>query len=168
MKDRTEENLRGLFGQFMDSEQANAAMEDIEHGEELLRRWPAPEPTKELLMEINGLISSRLAQRGRRHIRWFASRVAGIAAAVVIIASVWTAFHHEQRVVADPLGVPTAIWESDNIAADDLNLASFRAEVERIEGELKSLLLDEGSSSDSIIYEAELELRDIQGEFWKG
>ncbi|MHC4742736.1 MAG: hypothetical protein ACYS8Z_12530 [Planctomycetota bacterium] len=167
MKDRNEENLRDLFAQFMDSEQANAAAEDIERGEELLAQWPAPEPSSELLSEIKVRMASRLANSGRRHIRWIASRVAGIAAAVVVVASVWTGFNKE---VAPPVeaGLPTAIWESDNIAADDLNLASFKAEVERIEDELKSLLLEEGSSGESIINEAEFELRDIQGEFWKG
>ena len=55
---------------------------------------------------------------------------------------------------AEPL-ISTAIWESDNIAADDLNLASFTAEVERIEGELKSLLSDEDGSDESLLNEAE-------------
>jgi hypothetical protein len=170
MKDRNEENLRDLFARFVDSEQANEAADDIERGEELLRRWAAPEPSNELLAQIKGQMAGRVVRSGRRHVRWFASRAAGIAAAFVIIASVWTGLNREGGPGVASAGslIPTAIWESDNLAADDLNLASFTAEVERIESELKSLLLDEGSSGESVLNEAEIELMDIQGEFWKG
>ena len=121
-------------------------------------------------MEIKVKMARRLVQRGRRHVRWFASRAAGIAAAFVIFASVWTGLNRDSGPgVADAASlIPTAIWESNNIAVDDLNLALFRAEVERIEGELKSLLLDEGSNDESILREAEIELMDIESEFWKG
>jgi len=169
MKDRNEENLRDLLARFMDSEQANEAAEDIEFGEELLRRWPAPEPSEELLSDIKVNMTRRLAHRSRRHVRWFASRAAGIAAAFVIFAGVWTGINKETVPPAKAASlIPTAIWESDNIAIDDLNLALFRAEVERIEGELKSLLLDEGSNEESTLREAEIELMDIESEFWKG
>ena len=70
-------------------------------------------------------------------------------------------------VVASSL-IPTAIWESDDISADDLRLATFTAEVERIENELRSLLLDENGSDESVLDEAEIELIDLEGEFWKG
>jgi len=157
-----------LFERFGDSRQAREAVDDIEQGEELLRRWPAPEPSEELLARIKTEMAGRFVRSGRRHVRWFASRAAGIAAAFVIIASVWTGLNREPGVAKAGSLIPTAIWESDNIAVDDLRLASFTAEVERIENELKSLLLDENAGDQSVIDEAELELIDIQGEFWKG
>jgi len=170
MKDRNEENLRDLFEQFFDSEQAADAADDIERGEEVLRRWPAPEPSGEVLAQIKSEMAGRLVRSGRRHVRWFASRAAGIAAAFVIIASVWTGLQRDGGPGVASAGslIPSAIWESNNIAADDLRLAAFTAEVERIENELRSLLLDEGGSDQSILDEAELELINIQGEFWKG
>lgn len=170
MNDRNEENLRDLFERFVDSEQAREAVADIERGEDVLRQWPAPEPRVELLAEIKSEMAGRLVRSGRRHVRWFASRVAGIAAAFVIIASVWTGLHKSGGpgvVVASSL-IPTAIWESDDISADDLRLATFTAEVERIENELRSLLLDENGSDESVLDEAEIELIDLEGEFWKG
>lgn len=168
MNDRNEEKLRDLFERFGDSRQARQAVDDIERGEELLRRWPAPEPSEELLAQIKTEMAGRLVRSGRRHVRWFASRAAGIAAAFVIIASVWTALQKDGPGDAYAGRIPTAIWESDNIAVDDLRLASFTAEVERIENELKSLLLDESGSDKSVLDEAEIELMDLQGEFWKG
>lgn len=170
MNERTEENLRDLFKQFLDSEQAEDAVEDIERGEELLRRWPAPGPSGELLAQIKGEMAGRLVRRGRRHVRWFASRAAAIAAAFVIVASVWTGLHRTSGpgvAIAGSL-IPSAIWESDNIAVDDLRLATFTAEVERIENELRSLGLDEDGSDKSVLDEAEMELMDLKGEFWKG
>jgi len=170
MNDRNEENLRDLFERFVDSEHAGEAVDDIERGEDVLRRWPAPEPSGELLAQIKSDIAGRLVRSGRRHVRWFASRVAAIAAAFVIIASVWTGLQKDGVTGVASAGslIPTAIWESDNIAVDDLRLATFTAEVEWIENELKSLLLDESGSDKSVLDEAEIELMDLQGEFWKG
>ncbi len=170
MNERNEENLRDLFARFVDSERAEDAVDDIERGEDVLRRWPAPEPSVELLAQIKSEMGGRLVRSGRRHVRWFASRAAAIAAAFVIIASVWTGLQKDSVTSVASAGslIPSAIWESDNIAVDDLRLATFTAEVERIENELQSLLLDEGGNDQSAIDEAELELIDIQGEFWKG
>lgn len=159
-----------MFERFVDSEQAADAVDDIERGEEILHQWPAPEPSGELLAQIKSQIAQRLAHRGRRHVRWFASRAAAIAAAFVIAASVWTALHRDagSGVARAASLIPAALWESNNIAADDLRLATLTAEVERIENELRSLLLDESASDESAIDDAEIELMDIQGEFWKG
>lgn len=171
MSGRNQENLRELFERFVDPEQAADAANDIERGDELLHQWPAPEPSGELLAQIKGQIARRLAHRGRRHVRWFASRAAAVAAAFVIAASVWTAVHRDAGTGATARAasfIPASLWESTNIAADDLRLATLTAEVERIENDFKSLLLDESGGDESVIEDAEMELMDIQGEFWKG
>ena len=159
-----------MFERFVDSEQAERAVEDIKRGEEILHQWPAPEPSGELVAQIKSQIGRRLVHRGRRHVRWFASRAAAIAAAFVIIGSVWTGLHRDggPGVARAASLIPAALWESNNIAADDLRLATLTAEVERIENEMKSLLLGEGASDESAIDDAEIELMNIQGEFWKG
>ena len=133
-----------MFERFLDSEQAEDAIDDIRRGEEILRQWPAPAPSNELLSRIKSEMAGRLIRSGRRHIRWFASRAAGIAAAFVIIASVWTGLHRPGGPgVANAASlIPTAIWESNDIAADDLRLATFTAELECIENEMKALLAD--------------------------
>jgi hypothetical protein len=170
MSGKNQENLRDLFERFVDSEQAERAVEDIKRGEEILHQWPAPKPSGELLAQIKSQIGRRLVHRGRRHVRWFASRAAAIAAAFVIIGSVWTGLHRDggPGVARAASLIPAALWESNNIAADDLRLATLTAEVERIENEMKSLLLGEGASDESAIDDAEIELMNIQGEFWKG
>ena len=173
MNDRNGENLRELFERFVDSEQGKEAVDDIERGEEILRQWPAPGPSGELLRRIKSEMAGTLARSGKRHVRWFASRAAVAAAVVIIAAGVWTAMQPRESVPGPVIPItssiiPTAIWESDNIAIDDLHLASFGAEIERIESEFRGLLLGEGSGSEPVIEEAEFEIMDIEGEFWKG
>lgn len=66
--------------------------------------------------------------------------------------------------------IPTAIWESDDIAADDADLVIFTTEIEQIEDELPALQLGEDDSNeDSAITELEMELIEINNsDFWKG
>ncbi len=169
MDRRNGENLRELFERFVDARQAKEAAEDIERGEQILRQWPAPEPRAELLALIKTEMGARLAHRRSRHLRWFASRAAGIAAAIVIAAGVWTGVNRDAGpgVMVASL-IPTAIWESENIVLDDLQLTLLSAEVERIESEVRDLQQNESRSSESAVDEVEMELLEIEGEFWKG
>ena len=64
--------------------------------------------------------------------------------------------------------VPTAIWESDNIATDDMVLAFFTAEIEQIEGEVRAFLSGESSNGEAGVDELEMELMEIENDFWKG
>ena len=99
---------------------------------------------------------------------------AGIAAAVVILAIVSVQMFETSNI---PSGngvyraslLPTAIWESDNIAADDADLAVFTAEIEQIEYEIRTLQSgEELNESESSITELEMELEEINSDFWKG
>jgi ferric-dicitrate binding protein FerR (iron transport regulator) len=169
MDRRNGENLRELFERFVDAGQAKEAAEDIERGEQMLRQWPAPEPRAELLALIKAEMGARLAHRRSHRLRWFASRAAGIAAAIVIAASVWTGIDRDAGpgVMVASL-IPTAIWEGENIVLDDLGLASLNADVEGIENEVRALQENGSRSSESAVDEVEMELLEIDGEFWKG
>ena len=98
--------------------------------------------------------------------------VLAVAAAAVIVAGVWIG--RNGRPPTDGSQgytatiIPAELWDSDNVSADDLGLASFTAEVERIENELKSLVTGETPDSGSDIEDLEMEFREIEGEFWKG
>ena len=65
--------------------------------------------------------------------------------------------------------IPAAVWEGDDIAVDDTDLAKYTVEIEQIENELTALQSDEEDlDSDSTITEMEMELMEINSEFWKG
>ena len=174
MERRNEENLKELFEKFLDAEQAEMNVEDIQKAEEILREHPAPEPDAMLIANIKAEIAMRLPAKRAYVFKHIAYKAACAAAAVMFLTAIGlNLFHKGPR---KPNGIqitsiiPTAIWESDDIAAADADLAIFTTEIEQIEDELMSLQLgeDEGNG-DSTITELEMELIEINNsDFWKG
>jgi hypothetical protein len=75
----------------------------------------------------------------------------------------------ESREVATASIIPTAIWESEDIAVDDAELGTFVDEIEELEGDVLALELGEnGGNGYEAIEELEVELEEIEGVFWKG
>jgi hypothetical protein len=65
--------------------------------------------------------------------------------------------------------IPASIWDSDDITADDLDLAYFSSEIGQIEAQMQAL--DAGESeigAGTLVDEFENELMAIQADFWKG
>ena len=116
----------------------------------------------------------RLPARRARLSRRKLYEVAAIAAAIVLATIATFRFldgsgsESGQQVYSASL-IPRAIWESQDLAADDENLAVFKTEIEQIEEEVLALESDEESSeSDSSITELEMELIEAGSDFWKG
>ena len=65
--------------------------------------------------------------------------------------------------------MPAVLWDSDDIVADDLDLAYFSSEIGLIEAQMQALDADEsGVGGSDASDELEMELMAIQTEFWKG
>ena len=172
MENRNQENLGELFGKFFDAEQVESCLKDFQEAERIFRDNPAPEPDDMLIANIKAEIAMRLPARKAELARRRIYRRAVAAAAVVIVAGISaTLFDDSQRgparLAAASL-IPTAIWESDDITADDENLAFFAMEIQQIENEVMALESDgDTSESDSTIAELEMELILISSDFWK-
>ena len=173
MEDRNRENLAELFGKFFDAEQVESYLEDVRETERMLADNPAPAPDDMLLANIKAEIAMRLPVRRAQLARHRTYRRVAVAAALVIVAAISVTLF--DNAAPDPGGlvtaslIPAAIWESDNIAADDESLAFFATEIEQIENEVIALESDrDASESDSTIMEIEMELEDISTDFWKG
>jgi hypothetical protein len=172
MNSKNEENLKDLFEKFMDAEQAEKRVEDIQKAEQILREHPAPEPDDMLIGNIKAEIAMRLPARRAYVFRRKVYKAAAVAAAVVVLAAVSTRLFEKdvvepQRVAYASL-IPTAIWESEDITTDDVDLAIFTAEVEQIEDEVLALQFGEdGSNGERAISELEMELVEIESDFWK-
>jgi hypothetical protein len=172
MDDRNQENLAELLEKFFGAEQAKSCLEDIQKAEQILREHPAPEPDDMLIANIKAEIAMRLPARRARLLRRRIYEAAGVAAAIVVLAALSVQLFRNGggehgRLRAELL--PTAIWESDDIPADDANLAVFSAEIEQIEDEVRTLQSGEDTgNSDSTIAELEMELIAISSDFWKG
>lgn len=173
MEDQTNENIEELFGKFLSDQDARRAAEDIQKAEEILREHPAPEPAGELLADINSKIAEALSAEKAKTRKLTAYRVAAVAAAIIILVAIGVRFFEEgpaetQAPVTITL-IQQAIWESEDISADQAELALLTDELEQIEGEILALRLGEdGGESSREFIELEMELTDIGGDFWKG
>ena len=172
MNGQNEENLKKLFEKFSPAEQAQRAVEDVQKAEQLLRKHPAPEPDDMLIANIKAEIAMRLPLRRADVFRRLAYKVATVAAAVIIVTAISVSLFEKgdrsEKVVYASI-IPRAIWESDNIAADDVDLAILTAEMEQIEDEVLALQWGEnGGDGDTAVTELEMELIEIDSDFWKG
>jgi hypothetical protein len=168
------ENIEELFGQFLSAQQAGQAAEDIDKAEQMLDENPAPAPDEQLLTDIKVQVTRVLIRQSRIAIvRSIAYKAAATAAVVLMLAALSTRlFEKEVPTINNMEFAPEAvdiIWESDDILADDSELAMLRAEIEQINSDLLRLQLAE---TDSLEYsettELESKLLEIEGDFWKG
>jgi hypothetical protein len=173
MDDQNQENLRELFEKFFDTEQAESCVEDIQKAERILRENPAPEPDDMLIANIKAEIALRLqvsrAHRFRRIIYEVVSAAAVILFVTMIGLQLFQKPATESGTVNTASILPTKIWESDNIAVDDEDLAVFTTQVDQIEDEVTTLQSGEDTGNgDSALNELEMELIEINNNFWKG
>lgn len=172
MKGRNEENLKELFEKFVTSEQAEKAVEDIRNGEQILRDNPAPKPGDELIAGIKSEIAISLLHKKENTIRYTLYKVAAVAAIVFVLTAISIKFFEKGEEPGKTMYasiIPTAIWESDDIATDDADLAILTAEVEQVADEILSLRMGgNGGNGQSAITELEIEMMEIESDFWKG
>lgn len=177
MNGQNEENLKELFEKFVTAEEAERAVENIHKGEQILRENPAPQPSDELIAEIKSEIAKGLLQRPTAvfGFRKMAYKVAAVAAAVIILTGIGIKIFEKGAEPYEPEEfeyasiIPTSIWDSDNIATDDMDLAILNAEIEQIESEVLALkLVESEGNGQTALSELEMELEELESDFWKG
>jgi hypothetical protein len=169
MDSQNDGNMKELFERFLSAEQAESGVEDIQKAEQILREHPAPEPDNMLIADIKAEIAMRLPAKKTNVFTKIAYRAAYAAAAIMIISAIsLSLFDNKPGPVQSASIMPTAIWESDDIATDDVDLAIFTIEIEQIEDELLVLQSGEDAGNgDSSLSELEMELVAINNDFWK-
>ena len=174
MDDQNHENLRELLGTFFGAKQIDSYTDDFQQAEQILHEHPAPEPDDMLIADIKAEITMALNRRRVKRFKRWLYEAAGIAAAVAILAIVsLQLFEKPQNQPGNnsytATLLPTAIWESDDIAADDADLAVFTAEIDQIEHEIHTLESGEDiTENETSVTELEMELAEINIDFWKG
>lgn len=169
MKDPARENLTELLRRFMDESAARDAQADVDAAERILEVHPAPTPSRETLATIKDLMIASAARR--RRLRVFRRAVA-VAAAVVL--TVLLGRYSQPPAVSRPgisfaSIIPAAVWDSDDLVADDPDLAYFVSQIGQIESQIHAVEAHETETraTDST-GELELELIAIETEFGKG
>lgn len=165
------ENLKELLERFLDPGQVEGCLDDFRETEGLLRRYPAPEPDDMLIANIKAEIAMRLPVVRVHTFKHRLREMVGIAAAIAVLAVVGVRLSHTpgRQMGYHASLIPTAIWESTDIATDDADLALFTTEIEQIKDEV--LVLESGehpTDNDGTIIELETELAEINSDFWKG
>ncbi len=172
MENRNRENLRELFEKFFDAEQAESCVEDIQKAEQILREHPAPEPDDMLIANIKAEIAMRLQAARAHRFRRIIYGAVGTAAAILLVASVYLQLFQKdapQNGDYHASLISTAMWEGDDVTVDDEDLAVFTAQIEQIENEVRTLQSGEDTGNgDSTLTELEMELIEINSDFWKG
>ena len=173
MNGQNEENLKDLFEKFLDSEQTEQTVEDVRKGEQILREYPAPEPDNALVADIKAKITVSLRRKKTIAFKRVVYKAASIAAAFIILTTISVKLFEKgggepEKLITASI-VSDMIWESDNIASDDVDLATLFAEVEQIERDLLAVQLGENNGNGNRkLVELELELIEINSDFWKG
>ena len=170
MDQHNEENLREFLEKFLDRREAEQAAEDIQKTEQMLAEYPAPQPDDMLLASIKRQMADALPYKKENNFRRVFYKTVSVAAVFILLSviSVLLFNSRTERLTGD-LVMTAAIWESEDISADDANLATLIAETEEIEGEMLALEMDEnGSNGSGSLTELEMELEEINSDFWKG
>lgn len=172
MNGRNEENVKELFERFVDAGQAEEAVQDIRKGEQILREHPASEPDSKLIADIKAEVGKAVLRRKAKVFRRMVYKSAVIAASVIFLAAIGIGLFEKggesERVTAASI-IPAALWESEDLAADDTDLAILAAEIEQMEGDILAVNLGEnGGNGGENLTELEIELIAINSDFWKG
>jgi hypothetical protein len=175
MNGETEENLRDLFAKFLNSEQAEQAVEDIQKGERILRGHTAPEPDGELIANIKAEIAAKLLHKKENAFRRIVYKTMAVAAGFILLSAIGVKLFEKGRSEPERLAsgsiIPKAVWESERLADDNADSATLIAEIEQIESDLLAMQLGEngGNGHEAITeLEMETELIEINSDFWKG
>jgi hypothetical protein len=172
MNGETKENLKDLFEKFLNSEQAKQAAEDIQKGERILRESAAPAPDGELIANIKAEIAASLLHKKENAFRRTIYKTMAVAAGFIIVAIISVKLFETKTVQPEkPVSssiIPKAVWESECLADDSAASATLVAEVEQIESDLLAMRLGENGSNGEAITELEMELTEINSDFWKG
>jgi hypothetical protein len=173
MDNRNEENLEELFEKLVGGEQAKQAVEDIQKGERILRGQPAPEPDGELIANIKDEIAASLQHKKENAFRRIAYKTMAVAAAFILVAVISAKLFEKGKGEPEGLAVvstiPKAVWESERLADDSADSATLIAEVKQIESDLLAMQLGEnGGNGHEAVTELEMELIEINSDFWKG
>jgi hypothetical protein len=168
MRDHAHENLIELLQRFMDEPTAQAAHEDIQAGERFLDAYPALTPDARLIATIKTQMAVA-ALRRHRVVRLIHGSLAAAAAVIVLaLIGLLVPGSGNRPHMSYAAIIPAAIWDSDDITADDLDLAYFSSEIGQIEAQMQALDAGESEIGSGTLDEFENELMALQTDFWKG
>jgi len=148
--------------------EAETAADEVRAADEMMQAYPVPQPRPEIVSGIKLQIGTQLSRRNEVSHPFY--RFVGAAAAVILVALIGFLGRGPQTRpnLSHAALIPTAIWESDDLATDDPDIAYFASEIRQIETQMQSLEAGESENTGAkVLDEVEMELIRINMEFWK-
>jgi len=167
MEDHAHDNLKDLLRQFFNAADAEMADADIRTGERLLGEYPAPMPERETILRIKKQVAATVWRR-RRIAQTLRRSVAVAAVVAFALLGVLSRGPTSRTDMFHAAIIPAAIWDSDNIAAADVDLVYFTGEVRQIESQLQALNAADDEAAGVTVEDLETELIQIETELSKG
>jgi hypothetical protein len=163
-----DENLKELLNKFYAEAEAAKAKEDILRGEQIISDNPSPQPDEKLISEIKSRVSVELAKQDKRGVRTYLRTALAAAAAILIVSGLIVMYNHKTvKPTGGPIISQAGIEDSD-FTADDAELAVLAADIEALEDEILALRLGGNGTERMNADEIEIELLEINEDFWKG
>ncbi|MFA5553958.1 MAG: hypothetical protein WDA68_05285 [Phycisphaerae bacterium] len=164
------ENLEELFGKFLNENDARKAAEDITQGEKLLNEYPAPKPEAALLLSIQARINNKLRQTKKHRSISIGYWSTATAAAVLIIGfiSITLLNRTQHPQITDRPAFAVSLETEDDFLQDDYELLLLAAQLQDIEDEFMAVQSGLNGYYSNIADELEIELLEINSDFWKG
>ncbi len=163
MNANNDQDLEELFAKFVDSEQAEELSAEVIAADQIIDSFDAPEPDAQILSAINTNVARQLNARRSRQMLY---RL-GAAAVFLIIATM--AVKLFQQTPVEQTDVVMETWELVEVTSADAELSTLIAEVEQLEADIMGLqYAEESGSPSSELNELEMELIEIDSDFWKG
>lgn len=164
------ENLKELISNFFGSAQGSQIKRDIELGDEIFRRYPAPRPREKALGTVRNRIAVELARKKRTSAVFLTFvKISAVAAVVIVTALAGLMFF-----ASDSGDIPVLakhIWQDDTLEADP-QLLTLKAQVDEIADQIQQIRLDElGEYDDADTAQWEIEEMEMVAnntDFWKG
>lgn len=167
------ENLKELFGLFMDKHAADEAAEDIEKADRLFDAYPAPQPADGTIAKVKDRVAIELKRRHTTSIQWRV--LSAVAVAAVLVAGAFLSLRFFEGQKGNPAttkyaaSIPDRVWEGSDITSDDADIAALSADVETLRNTVYGSQVDDSSAyGNATISDLEMELAETNGELWKG
>lgn len=154
------ENLKELLEKFLPANEAAEAEYNIRQGENIFRNNPSPLPSERLLSLVKAEVAARLNVQKTISFRRIAIKAVTAAALFFMILSL---------TIFISLNTGTSSIQQGDFFSDDQEVSIINAEVEQIRSDLASLMVDENGSADNDnLIDIEMQLNEINSNFWKG
>jgi len=165
------ENLDELLSGFFDEKKSSEARKDILQGDELLHSFAPCEADAAVVDGIKKRISVKLNSRSVRSFRSIGVRIAAVAAVVIFAFLGVRVSNHKQVNISSGINtISLDIWNGDNgyTGNEKTKIATLTEDIDSLENNLGTIRMDESEDDTDLFIDMEIELEDIDDNFWKG